>query len=177
MENAAEVREEVTEDQCETGDPNPAEEPEMKKYVGIKMLEAEVMTLGEYNKYRGWDIPKNEDPDKEGYLVKYPDGYLSWSPKEQFEKAYLLLEDSSKITEFVVNEFMGLVDPKKIDDKTTLVSAKTRTGFVTHEVSSCVDPVNYDHEIGTKIATDRIRNKIWGHLGFVLQWAKYGLTK
>ena len=23
-----------------------------------------------------------------GYAVKYPDGYVSWSPKETFEKAY-----------------------------------------------------------------------------------------
>lgn len=26
--------------------------------------------------------------DQEGYIVKYPDGYISWSPKEVFEEAY-----------------------------------------------------------------------------------------
>lgn len=50
-------------------------EGKMKKYIGTKMLEAKQMTRGEYNKYRGWTIPENENPDDEGYLVKYSDGY------------------------------------------------------------------------------------------------------
>lgn len=29
------------------------------------------MTRGDYNNYRGWTIPKDEDPKDEGYLVKY----------------------------------------------------------------------------------------------------------
>ncbi len=28
------------------------------------------------------------DGSHPGYLVKYPDGYTSWSPKKQFEEAY-----------------------------------------------------------------------------------------
>lgn len=60
----------------------------MKKYVGTKMLEAKPMTRGDYNMYRGWQIPENENPDNEGYLVKYEDGYESWSPKKQFEETY-----------------------------------------------------------------------------------------
>ncbi len=60
----------------------------MKKYVGTKMLEAKPMNRGEYNRYRGWPIPQDENPDDEGYLVKYHDGYESWSPKEVFEESY-----------------------------------------------------------------------------------------
>ena len=60
----------------------------MEKYIGTKQIEAEPMTRGDYNKYRGWEIPADEDPADEGYLVKYPDGYISWSPKKQFEEAY-----------------------------------------------------------------------------------------
>lgn len=60
----------------------------MEKYIGTKTIEAEPMTRGNYNKYRGWTIPADEDPDDEGYLVKYSDGYISWSPKKQFEEAY-----------------------------------------------------------------------------------------
>lgn len=60
----------------------------MKEYVGIKRIKAEPMTRGEYNEYRGWVIPENENPKDEGYLVKYPDGYESWSPKNVFEEAY-----------------------------------------------------------------------------------------
>ena len=60
----------------------------MNKYIGTKMIEAEEMNRGDYNKYRGWIIPEDENPTDEGYLVKYSDGYESWSPKKQFEEAY-----------------------------------------------------------------------------------------
>jgi len=60
----------------------------MKQYIGTKMLQARPMTRGTYNKYRGWQIPADENPADEGYLVRYKDGYESWSPKEIFEKAY-----------------------------------------------------------------------------------------
>ena len=59
----------------------------MEKYIGIKQVEARPLTLGSYNEYRGWKIPDNEDPNREGYLVKYDTGYESWCPKEEFEKA------------------------------------------------------------------------------------------
>ena len=45
------------------------------------------MTRGAYNKKRGWTIPANENPKDKGYIVKYPDGYISWCPKAQFEAA------------------------------------------------------------------------------------------
>lgn len=72
----------------------------LTRYFGSKSLLASPMTLGAYNKHRGWQIPENENPEKEGYLVEYdlvgndnpnhPDhrGYISWSPKEAFESAY-----------------------------------------------------------------------------------------
>lgn len=70
----------------------------MQKFIGTKILFAIAMTLGEYNTKRGWPMPADEDPQTEGYLVEYTDGgkpnhpahngYISWSPKEQFERAY-----------------------------------------------------------------------------------------
>ena len=70
----------------------------MKKYIGTKEVKAMPMNLGEYNQYRGWDIPEDEDPATEGYLVEYINGggpnhpshkgYISWSPKEVFEESY-----------------------------------------------------------------------------------------
>lgn len=75
----------------------------MKHYVGIKHIQAEPLNLGDYNKYRGWTIPENEDPKREGYLVKYPDGYVSWSPKEVFEEAYSEVEekDAEKVVKLL----------------------------------------------------------------------------
>lgn len=60
----------------------------MKKYVGTKQIEARPMTRGEYNIYRGWQIPADEDPNDKGYLVKHSDGYESWSPEKQFDEEY-----------------------------------------------------------------------------------------
>lgn len=67
-------------------------------YVGTKSVLATTMTRGEYNEYRGWKIPENEDPEEQGYLVEYVDGgkpcderhkgYISWSPKCVFKDAY-----------------------------------------------------------------------------------------
>lgn len=70
----------------------------MKQYVGTKVINAKPMNRADYNDLRGWQIPVDEDGGDEGYLVEYPDGgkpntphfagYVSWSPKVQFEEAY-----------------------------------------------------------------------------------------
>lgn len=60
----------------------------MQKYIGTKQIEARPMTRGDYNNYRGWQIPAEENPADEGYLVRYSDGYESWSPEKQFDEAY-----------------------------------------------------------------------------------------
>lgn len=60
----------------------------MKEYIGTKIIQACPMTRGAYNQYRGWMIPSNENPEDAGYLVRYPDGYESWSPAAVFEEAY-----------------------------------------------------------------------------------------
>ena len=49
----------------------------MKKYVGTKVIEASPMTRGDYNNYRGWQIPEDENSEDAGYLVKYSDDYVS----------------------------------------------------------------------------------------------------
>ena len=46
------------------------------------------MNRGDYNKYRGWQIPADENPEDAGYLVKHNDDYVSWSPAYAFEEAY-----------------------------------------------------------------------------------------
>ena len=58
----------------------------MERYIGTKIIEAEPMTSEEYNEaIRPLFYSGN---DKRGYKVKYEDGYISWSPKDVFEKAY-----------------------------------------------------------------------------------------
>ena len=63
----------------------------MKKYIGTKQIEAEPMTMGEAYK-RGLlqvgRVPREDEENKDGYYVRYKDGYESWSPAEPFDKAY-----------------------------------------------------------------------------------------
>lgn len=150
----------------------------MKTYLGVKTIEAEPMNLGEYNTHRGWKIPEGENPDSEGYLVRYPDGYISWSPKEQFEEAYLLAAantDGVSISEEMVESFISEKQVTTLGDKTTMVRVETVTGFVIYKTSSCVDPKNYDEKIGADICMEKIKGELWHCLGFVLQWGKDGL--
>lgn len=65
----------------------------MQKYIRCHMVEAKPMTRGDYNTYRGWTIPADENPADGGYLVQYPDGYVSWCPKAQFETAAIPAEN------------------------------------------------------------------------------------
>ena len=70
----------------------------MDCFIGTKLIMALPMNRAEYNTYRGWELPKDENGADEGYLVEYKDGgkpnhhlhegYISWSPKKQFENAY-----------------------------------------------------------------------------------------
>lgn len=70
----------------------------MKRYMCHKQVLTKPMTRGEYNEYRGWVVPEDENPSDEGFLVEYTDGgasnhpkhegYISWSPKGVFEKGY-----------------------------------------------------------------------------------------
>jgi hypothetical protein len=75
----------------------------MKTYVGTKRIRARPMPRGEYNAFRGWQMPADEDPAEAGYLVEYLDGigkpnvegfdgYVSWTPADVFEFSYRELE-------------------------------------------------------------------------------------
>ena len=44
------------------------------------------------------------------------------------------------------------------------------------EPSSCVRPERYDEKVGAENALGKIRDRLWSHLGFMLQWAINGLV-
>lgn len=148
------------------------------KAIGIKMVELQPMTAREAND-KGYKIG-NHSFEEEGYEVTYPDGYKSWSPKDVADAAYYPLSennDGTKILKEDVENFITDVDVATIGEKTTIVNAHTRTGFNIVRHSSCVDPKNYSEELGKQYAMEEVVNNLWGHLGFVLQWAKFGIDK
>lgn len=61
----------------------------MKKYIGTKLIEAApAIRKGGKVYEKTHPIPRSMDPEEDGYKVRYPDGYESFSPKQVFEEAY-----------------------------------------------------------------------------------------
>lgn len=148
------------------------------KAIGIKMVELQPMTAKEaFDK--GYGMKSTQDPDGDGYEVTYPDGYKSWSPKEVADAAYFAIDDENgqMIKSTDIERFIAAEDAEKLGTKTTIVSIRTLTGFESHGLSSCVDPSRYDINIGKKFAKEKAVDAIWAGLGFVLQWAKFGLKQ
>lgn len=90
----------------------------MKKYNCHKQVHGLPMNRGVYNKVRGWEIPDNEDPKDDGYLVVYnigtSDEYVSWSPKKIFDGGYSedVIEDANLINNFEI-KLLKLIDSEK----------------------------------------------------------------
>lgn len=69
-----------------------------KRYIGTKTVQAVPMSRLAYNTLRNWQLPADENGEDEGYLVECEDGgkpnmigyagYISWSPKDVFERTY-----------------------------------------------------------------------------------------
>lgn len=68
--------------------------PYLSRSVAVK---ATPMTRLEYNEYRNWQLPGNENPSDEGFLVETAsdqpnddrhEGYINWLPKKQFDSLY-----------------------------------------------------------------------------------------
>lgn len=150
----------------------------MKTYIGVKMISAFFLLKGDaflQGYYKpGKDGILDSEKEDEGYVVDYGK-YKSWSPRAVFEQAYFPIEDPNKISKADVEAFIVKGSVNKLGEKTCVVLDSTITGFDMVGTSACVDPANYSEEIGSEIARKDITDKLWGHLGFVLQWAKNGL--
>lgn len=85
----------------------------------------------------------------------------------------------NKITQEHINDILNetefTVDEKY--DKLTIVTAKLPNGFTIVESSGCVDPSNYDKELGITLCRKKIVDKIWYLEGYVLQTRLYNRRK
>ena len=148
------------------------------KAINIEMLELKPM-IAEEARTLGYKVPDVLYSTDRGYEITYPDGTKTWSLKEEVDSIYYVLSkdnDGTKILKEDVENFITDIDVTTIGEKTTVVNAHTRSGFDTVRHSSCVDPKNYSEELGKQYAMEEVVNNLWAHLGFVLQWAKYGIN-
>lgn len=139
----------------------------MNYYMGTKLVQAE---------------PFKQGTGEDGYKVVYPDGYVSWSPKDVFEAAYMqvtpnsrLKTDKPSISQQMVDAFIRETQVQTMGEKTTVVRAVLANGFEIVESSSCVSAENYDEALGAEICMEHIKNKVWMLLGFLLQTAVHGI--
>ena len=82
------------------------------------------------------------------------------------------MTEKVSVTQEQVNENMQAVSVQTLEDfgkKITHVSVRMKNGFVLTEDSICVDPANYDENIGKDVCLGRIENKVWFLLGYALQ--------
>ena len=159
----------------------------MEQYIGTKIIEAEPAYRCTDNQMRVDIIVDPDEADtyyksEEGYRVRYPDGYASWSPKDTFEKAYLPLNineelgtSAPSIGAKMVDDFIAETWTTTLGDKTTVVRAMLKNGFELVEASACVSKENYSEPMGKEICMGKIRDRVWQLLGFLLQTAVNGV--
>lgn len=146
----------------------------MKQYIGTKLIEAEPCPAWkDFGKHKTGDI---------GYKVRYPDGYGSWYPADVFERAYLpltinenLRTNAPSISQEMVDDFIQETWTQTLGNKCAVVRAKLRNGFEIVESSACVSAENYDENLGHEICMEKIKDKVWLLLGFLLQTAVGGV--
>lgn len=101
--------------------------------------------------------------------------HMGWMSYDEFEKYFKKYEEPKKVTNTVTKEIIEEIMTKSniivntVFDKCTVVSCRLPNGFVIVESSSCVDPNNYDEDMGVEICLDRIENKVWELEGYRLQ--------
>lgn len=160
----------------------------MKTFQSHKLVAATPMSRQDYNDYRGWILPGDECGTDEGYLVEYLDGgesnhpahkgYISWSPKAQFDNGYTeVTEKQTKVEKPYIDKLVDSLEFKfaRVEDTTvTGCWAYLPNGFkVGYGESACVDPSNYNEADGQKYAKERCiqnaTNKLWELEGYLLK--------
>ena len=149
----------------------------MGMYVGTKLVEAEPETYGTFH-----NAADAKEANELGYRVRYADGHESWSPKATFDAAYLRIVTNDKlktnkpsISQQMVDDFIAGYQVTTLGDKCTVVRALLRNGFEIVESSACVSAENYDEKLGEEICMEKIKDKVWFLLGFLLQTGVNGI--
>jgi hypothetical protein len=77
----------------------------------------------------------------------------------------------NKITQEHINHLLDSAETEEhtFHGKQHVVSYKFTNGFAIIGVGSCVDPANFDIELGRKYAREQVENKLWELEGYLLQ--------
>jgi hypothetical protein len=77
----------------------------------------------------------------------------------------------NKVTKEQIESLLNSAETQEVVfwDKQLAVSYKFPSGFAIIGVGSCVDPANFDLEIGRQVAREQVEHKLWELEGYVLQ--------
>lgn len=76
-----------------------------------------------------------------------------------------------KVTQEYITELLDTAEVKEIVvfDKCLICAYKLTNGFVIVESSACVDPKNFDLDVGRQICREHVENRLWELEGYSLQ--------
>lgn len=79
--------------------------------------------------------------------------------------------DATKITPQIIEDAIERCDFIRHEPvpELTICVLKLRNGFAVVGKSGCVDPANYDREIGERVAREDAVDKVWELMGFALK--------
>ena len=107
---------------------------------------------------------------------KFGDGmHIGCMSYDEFEKYFEKYEEPKNIANTVTQERIDEIMENSefifqtIFDKCTVVACRLPNGFVIVESSACVDPDNYNEEMGVEICSRRIEDKLWELEAYKLQ--------
>ncbi len=102
----------------------------MNKYLGVKLIEAEHCSQDQFAGAKNFgDLSKlSGGIDRDGYKVIYEDGYISWSPKDVFEKAYREIKTMDNLPQ-LLNEVIPEHQERVLDEMFELNKKITKLDF------------------------------------------------
>lgn len=149
--------------------------------IGVTTGNCCAMTAGEFMDRFAGGYESNERRDAQGFVVysspSEAESRYEWVPLERFLKSYFILSTCDKITKDDVTRFIANVETSTLGAKTTTVLATLINGFELAATSACVDPENYDEQIGRIYAMGDVEDALFQLLGFLLQCARFGFAK
>ena len=118
------------------------------------------------------------DDEKEGDTVLKRTGAMDVVTFERYfeeiEEEDIEEDEGIEAPSITKDDIYVILDSSKFDvytvfDKCTVVSCQLPNGFVITESSACVDPENYNEELGFEICYDKIFDKVWELEAYRLQ--------
>lgn len=81
------------------------------------------------------------------------------------------MEDKTKVSQEQIDELLNNAETQEhiFWDKELAVSYKLKNGFTISGRGACVDPANFNIDIGRQVAREDAENQLWKLEGYLLQ--------